>query len=124
MKELNNMNKNVVNIEILKNHIGELKKIRLNKDTIEVVRELENLLEEQEQDKRKIKELEADLYSANIAIEDLTDSIPKQKVKDVLQDNRNELFRMTYLSKEQYEPYEMQIERINKIEQELLEGEK
>ena len=51
-------------------------------------------------------------------------SIPTQKVIDVLQNNRNELFSMTYLSKEQYRPYEMQVERINKIEQELLEGEK
>lgn len=53
----------------------------------------------------------------------LENSIPKQVVKEVLQNNRNKLFGMTYLSKEQYRPYEMQIERINKIEQELLEGE-
>ena len=51
----------------------------------------------------------------------LENSIPKQVVIDVLQNNRNELFSMTYLSKEQYKPYEMQIERLNKIEQELLE---
>ena len=50
--------------------------------------------------------------------------IPKQVVIDVLQNNRNELFGMTYLYKEQYRPYEMQIERIKKIEKELLEGEK
>lgn len=50
----------------------------------------------------------------------LKNSIPKQVVIDVLQNNRNELFSMTYLSKEQYRPYEMQVERINKIEQELL----
>ena len=54
---------------------------------------------------------------------DTLSSIPKQKVKEVLQNNRNELFGMTCLSKEQYRPYEMQIERINKMEQELLEGE-
>ena len=54
----------------------------------------------------------------------LVNSIPKQKVKEVLQKKRNELFGITYLSKEQYRPYEMQIERINKIEQELLEGER
>lgn len=123
------MNKNVVNIEILKNHILELKNSRLNKDTVEVARELENLLEEREQDKkriqeleisnikwekycgedlecqitdlnnkifeldaereqdkRKIKELEADLYSANITIEDLTDSIPRKKVEDKIEE--------------------------------------
>lgn len=55
---------------------------------------------------------------------DTLNSISKQKVKEVLQNNRNELFGMTCLSKEQYRPYEMQIERINKMEQELLEGEK
>ena len=54
----------------------------------------------------------------------LENSIPEQVVKEVLQNNRNKLFGMTYLSKEQYRTYEMQIERINKIEQELLEGEK
>ena len=51
----------------------------------------------------------------------LENSIPKQVVKEVLQNNRNELFGMTYLSKEQYRLYEMQIKRINKIENELLE---
>ena len=50
--------------------------------------------------------------------------IPKQVVINVLQNNRNELFGMTYLYKEQYRPYEMQIERIKKIEKELLEGER
>ena len=44
--------------------------------------------------------------------------------EDVLQKNRNELFTITYVSEEQYEPYKKQIDRINKIEQELLEGEK
>lgn len=74
---------------------------------------------------KRIKELE----SKNKYLESLSEcqhsyllnSIQKQVVKDVLQNNRNELFGMTYLSKEQYKPYEMQIERLNKIEQELLE---
>lgn len=48
-------------------------------------------------------------------------SIPKQKVKDVLQNNRNELFSTTYIDDKQYKPYTMQINRINKIENELLE---
>ena len=48
-------------------------------------------------------------------------SIPKQKVKDVLQNNRNELFSTTYIDDKQYKPYTMQIDRINKIENELLE---
>ena len=47
--------------------------------------------------------------------------LPKQKVKDILQKNRNELFSVTYLDDEQYKPYTMQIDRINKIEKELLE---
>lgn len=48
-------------------------------------------------------------------------SILVQKVKDVLQNNRNELFSTTYINDEQYKPYTMQIKRINKIENELLE---
>ena len=44
------------------------------------------LLEEREQDKARIKELEEELYSANKIVEEYTDSIPKQKVKDVLDD--------------------------------------
>lgn len=47
--------------------------------------------------------------------------IPKQKVKDVLQNNRNEIFSFTYVDDEQFKPYTMQIDRINKIEKELLE---
>lgn len=50
-----------------------------------------------------------------------SDSIPKQKVKDVLQNNRNEIFSFTYVDDEQFKPYTMQIDRINKIEKELLE---
>lgn len=47
--------------------------------------------------------------------------IPVQKVKDVLQNNRNELFGTTYIDDKQYKPYTMQIDRINKIEREILE---
>lgn len=47
--------------------------------------------------------------------------IPVKKVKDVLQKNRNELFSTTYVDSIQYKPFEMQVERINKIEKELLE---
>ena len=73
-----------------------------------------------EKDKR-IKELEEELYSANKIVEEYTDSIPRQKVKDVLQNNRNEIFSFTYVDDEQFKPYTMQIDRINKIEKELLE---
>ncbi len=47
--------------------------------------------------------------------------IPVKKVKDVLQKNKNELFSTTYVDPIQYKPFEMQVERINKIEKELLE---
>ena len=47
--------------------------------------------------------------------------IPVQKVKDVLQNNRNELFSTTYIDDKQYKPHTMQIDRINKIKKELLE---
>ena len=89
---------------------------------------LERVLSEREQDKARIKELEEknrmlalggsrvrlDLYIKQ-------NYIPKQKVKDVLQNNRNEIFSFTYVDDEQFKPYTMQIDRINKIEKELLE---
>ena len=67
----------------------------------------------------RVKELEEENYVQKIAL--LENSVPKQKVKDILQKNRNELFSITYLNKKQYEPFEMQVERINKIEKEILE---
>lgn len=91
------------------------------------IKAIQNILAEREQDKERVKELEKELEKANRQLDlDYVDEnfIPRQVVKDVLQNNRNELFGVTYLSKEQYKPYEMQIERINKIEQELLEGER
>lgn len=86
-----------------------------------------NILAERELKNKRIQELEEELAEFNKQLDlDYVDEnfIPRQVVKDVLQNNRNELFGVTYLSKEQYKPYEMQIERINKIEQELLEGER
>ena len=77
-----------------------------------------------EKDKR-IQELEEERDNWHgCFIVAMENGIAKEKVKEILQDNRNELFSITYLSKEQYRLYEIQIERINKIEQELLEGEK
>lgn len=49
---------------------------------LEIPRAMQNILAEREQDKKKIQELEADLYSANCTISDYVDSISKQKVKD------------------------------------------
>ena len=77
-----------------------------------------------EKDKR-IKELEEenkrkDMF-VEMAKEVIENSILKQKVKDVLQKNRNELFSITYVGPEQYKPVDMQFDRIDKIEKELLE---
>ena len=47
---------------------------------------LENVLAELESKDKRIKELEDDLYSANCIISDLTDSIPVQKVKDKIEE--------------------------------------
>ncbi len=81
----------------------------------------------EEKYKKRIKELEEALLKVKDKNTTLfiacRNSIPKQKVKNILQKNRNELFSITYLEPKQYEPYEKQIERINKIETELLEGE-
>lgn len=80
---------------------------------------IKNVLAEREVDKKRIKELEAVNKMQEYRINEM--DIPKQKVKDVLQRNRNELFSITYVEPIQYEPFEMQIDRINKIERELLE---
>lgn len=40
---------------------------------------IEHILSERKQDKKRIQELEADLYSANKIVEEYTDSIPKSK---------------------------------------------
>lgn len=85
---------------------------------------MQNILAEREQDKKRIKELEEEgNHWHGCFIVAMENGITKEKVKNVLKNNRNEIFSATYLSREQFRPYEMQIERINKIEQELLEGE-
>ena len=73
--------KNVANIEVIEDFILELKSFGLNKDTLEVANELENLLAEREQmlrekqdDKQDIKDFqnalnEENLRCANYAIE-------------------------------------------------------
>lgn len=53
---------------------------------LEIPRAMQNILTEREQDKKRIQELEADLYSANCTISDYVDSIPKQKVKDKIEE--------------------------------------
>ena len=103
---------------------------------IEKVKELRAMCEEYCPKTERIKELEeenSDLKIKNnsriigsyaeVRLEEILkeDYIPVQKVRDVLQKNRNELFSITYVDQIQYEPFEMQIDRINKIEKELLE---
>ena len=78
--------KNVANIEVIEDFILELKDFELNKNTLEVANALEDILAEREQDKKRIQELEADLYSSNEIIADLTDSIPKQVVIDKIKE--------------------------------------
>ena len=76
------------NIEIIEDFINEIKDFELNKDTVEIVNALEDILAERKQDKAKIKELE----EALLKIKDKNvklfihykNSIPKQKVKDFL----------------------------------------
>lgn len=70
---------------------------------------------------KRIKELEEERnHWHGCFIVAMENGIAKEKVKNVLKNNRNEIFSATYLSREQFRPYEMQIERINKIEQELI----
>ena len=107
--------KNVANVEVIEDFILDLKSFGLNKDTLEVANAVENILAEREQDKKRIKELEADLYSANEIISDLTDSIPKQKVKEGLEDIVDYFDRLNVPDED--------IEYIKQVKQELLEGE-
>lgn len=78
------------NIEIIEDFINEIKDFELNKDTVEIVNALEDILAERKQDKARIKELEKEnttlknftssIYNENIEKE----FIPVQKVKDFL----------------------------------------
>lgn len=119
--------KNVAKAKILIEEFNTYNDLDGIQDLKQYIIAIQNLLSEREQDKKKIKELEVKLECSKQLYDDcckcLVDSIPRQKVKDVLQNNRNELFRTTYIDDIQYKPYTVQIDRINKIEKELLEGE-
>lgn len=83
--------KNVANIERLNNFANMTflygNRVNLNVSSLKGLQEdTKHLLAEREQDKKKIQELEADLYSANCTISDYVDSIPKQKVKDKIEE--------------------------------------
>ena len=58
---------------------------------LEIPKAMANILAEREQKDKRIKELEADLYSANEIIADLTDSIPKQVVIDKMEELNKEI---------------------------------
>ena len=77
---------NVANdIKILKKFCEYEEAVVLTDNALEEVQDaLQNILAEREQKDKRIKELEADLYSANEIIADLTDSIPKQVVIDAI----------------------------------------
>ena len=51
---------------------------------------IQNILSEREQDKARIKELEEELYSANKIVEEYLDGIPKQKIKDKIENMEKE----------------------------------
>ena len=126
---------NIEDIKILERMIEEYENCSVPEVDMQVditfrekqAKAINNILLERKQDKQRIKELEEALLKVKDKNTTLfiacRNSIPKQKVKNILQKNRNELFSITYLEPKQYEPYEKQIERINKIETELLEGE-
>ena len=79
--------KNVVNdIKILNKFCEYEDAVVLTEDALEEVQDaLQNILAEREQKDKRIKELEADLYSANEIISDLIDNIPKQVVIDLIE---------------------------------------
>lgn len=56
----------------------------------EIQEAIEHILEEREQDKSRIKELEEELYSANKIVEEYLDGIPKQKIKDKIENLEKE----------------------------------
>lgn len=70
---------------------------------------ISNVLAEREQDKKRIKqlenengelrervkELEEDLYSANKIVEEYIDSIPKQKIKDKIEELKDENYQIS-----------------------------
>ena len=83
------------------------------------------LLEEREQDKARIKELEEELYSANKIINEYLDGIPTQKVKDILNEIQEEYNKLEEQfdciwdkkSKDNYDRYKLQ--ELSATQQEL-----
>lgn len=123
---------NVANIEIIKNFIFELKSFGLNKDTLEVANELENLLSDYTRQKqineehkkingelrKKVKELEEENLIQRKQIMSIFDRgyISKQVVKEGLEDIEDYFDRLNGPDED--------IEYIKQIKQELLGGKK
>ena len=121
---------NVANIEIIKNFIFELKSFGLNKDTLEVANELENLLSDYTRQKQineehqklngelreKVKELEEENLIQRKQIMSIFDRgyISKQVVKEGLEDIEDYFDRLNGPDED--------IEYIKQIKQELLGG--
>ena len=116
MSNVYETNKSIANIKAFIRSIrSDL--VEESEDNQELANELEHILAEREQKDKRIKELEADLYSANEIIADLTDSIPKQVVIDKMEELNKEIKSCD------------EIDAIFKIKQqqvlqELLEGER
>ena len=90
--------KNVAKIEDDVNELKSIMNLRTEsgfaysqKNTLKLQKSIRNVLAEREQDKKRIQELEADLYSSNEIIADLTDSIPKQVVIDKMEELNKEI---------------------------------
>ena len=76
---------NVANIEELIQEYKTYNDLDGIQDLSIYINALQNILAEREQKDKRIKELEADLYSANEIISDLIDNIPKQVVIDLIE---------------------------------------
>ena len=109
--------KNVANIEDDVNELKSIMNLRTEsgfaysqKNTLKLQKSIRNVLAEREQDKKRIQELEADLYSANEIISDLIDNIPKQVVIDLIENETIDISGFECIAVEDL--------------QELLEGER
>lgn len=61
------------NIEIIEDFINEIKDFELNKDVVEIVNALEDILEEREADKKRIKELEEEREIVGMSVKNKRD---------------------------------------------------
>ena len=117
-------------IKAIENVLAERKQDKerikeLEEQNKELMDEYHKRVQEKNDLAQDLKILEDDLKDKRIVCVDTPEFaekfIPVQKIKDIFQKNRNELFSVTYLDDKQYKPFTMQIDRINKIEKELLE---